>query len=111
MSALLRGLPHCAVRARQRYGIALSLQDVRKLARRCRSGEGRTETKPDGVSYHGLIHTERLLWIVYRSPAAGSPHRHGTVITIMPPGVGAYRAHRDHAHMQRRKGCYDRRRR
>ena len=107
----VNSLPHCAVRARQRYGIELSLLDVRELAKRCRDGEGRMETKPDGVSFHGLIHAERMLWLVYRSPAAGSTHLHGTVITIMPPGVGAYRAHRDHAHMQRRKGEYERRRR
>jgi hypothetical protein len=107
----MNDVPHCALRARQRYGIELSLADVGALARRCRGGEGRMETQPDGVSFHGLIHGERMLWVVYRSPAAGSPHRDGTVITIMPPGVGASRAHRDHAHMQRRKGRYERRRR
>ena len=104
-------LPHCAQRARERYGLLLGLADVRALAERCRAGEGRMETRPDGVSFHALIHAERILWIVYRSPAAGSPHRGGTVITIMPPATGAARAHRDHAQMQRRKGCFERRRR
>jgi hypothetical protein len=107
----MSGLPHCALRARQRYGIALSLADVVDLARRCRAGEGRMETKPDGISFHGLIVGERLLWIVYRSPAAGSRHEHGSVITIMPPDVGRYRAHRDYDHMRRRKGERGRRRR
>lgn len=99
----MNGLPHCVGRTRQRYGIVLSPFDVRDLAMRCGDGEGRLETKPDGIAYHALIWGDRILWVVYRSRAHGSTRRHGTIVTIMPPSVGADRCQRDHRHVLRRK--------
>lgn len=96
-----RKLPHCAVRAQERYGITLDSADVRALARRCHQGEGLMETKPDGSAYHTLVVGERVLWLVYRRD---SRRPYGTVVTIMPPAAGNYRSMRDHRFMNKRLG-------
>jgi hypothetical protein len=88
-------LPHCAVRAQERYGITLTRRDVEDIAKRCMAGEGKAETKPDGTQYHVLIVGDRVLWLVYRAPSAGGPRPFGTVITVMPPSVANTRIWRD----------------
>lgn len=95
-------LPHCAVRAQERYGITLNYLDIRAMAQRCQGGEGLMETKPDGVRYHTLIVGERVLWLVYRTPEAAGRKPYGSIVTIMPPGIGNYRAMRDNAFMRKR---------
>ena len=72
--------PHAIVRAKERYGIDLSMADLRQLERRCAKGEGYCGGNQDGTSYHSLVLFDRVLWCVYRETR---------IITIMPPTVGA----------------------
>jgi hypothetical protein len=102
-------LPHCAVRAKQHYGIDLSWSDVGALVKRCKAGEGKMETCPDGTTFHTLIFDNRMLWCVYRSRAAGASKHDGVILTIMPPNVGSARARRDYHAMVRRRGEHTRR--
>jgi len=97
---------HCVVRAKERYGIDLSIADVVRLSKRCLKGEGHTGGKPDGTHFHVLIEQERVLWIVYRPPANGSRHPHGTIITVMPSSVGASMAGKHAQFAARRRGEY-----
>ena len=103
-------LPHCAVRAKERYGIDLSWADVHELRRRCQAGEGFTGDKQDGTRFHTIVFAGAVLWVVYKPPGL-SRHECGTVVTIMPPTVATSVAQRDRRHMQRRTGRYERRRR
>jgi len=101
----VNGLPHAAVRAKERYGIDLSKGDIIDLAKRCYAGEGLMETTRDGKRMHALIVGERVLWLVYLHPKGGrSYHQHGTVLTIMPPQIAAVRSSRDTAYRRRRLG-------
>lgn len=76
-------LPHAAVRAKERYGLDLSIDDIRALATRCLRGEGLFKTDPDGGQHHTLILNDRVLWAVYRPPGNGR-HPLGEVVTVLP---------------------------
>ena len=80
-------IPHAAQRARERYGIVLSLTDLQDMSRRCLKGEGLLRRDDDGASHHTLIVGERVLWVVYRPPGPGR-HEHGEIATVMPSSVG-----------------------
>lgn len=78
---------HAADRARERYGIDLTFDQVLELARRCKRGEGLLETQPSGIRRHALVFGDRVLWAVYAPPTEAKPD--GVVITITPPASGA----------------------
>lgn len=77
---------HAAIRAMERYGVELTLEDIRWFARRCLKDEGLLETQADGAQRHTLIHDGRVLWVVYRPPGEGRP-KDGIVVTITPPSA------------------------
>lgn len=92
----MSGIPHAAIRARERYGINLSLFDIIDLAKRCYAGEGLVETIKRDRQVHALVFKERVIWLVYIHPSSGrSRHKHGTVLTIMPPQIATGRCYRD----------------
>lgn len=107
--------PHAISRARERYGIELTVQDLNDLAKRCLAGEGLLETVRRGIRYHALIWGERVLWLVYELPppdrVQGDSPRWGTIITVMPPVVGQFKAGNDYERMVRRKGQWNHARR
>lgn len=80
-------IPHAIQRAKERYGIDLSVDDLTGLSARCQAGEGRTGGTEDGAQFHVLILRDRVLWLVYRRPVP--PHKFGSVVTVMPASVGA----------------------
>lgn len=97
--------PHCIQRARERYGINLSWQDLLQIQARCEAGEGRTGKKQDGTHFHMIPFENQVLWVVYK-PAHVSRHGVGTVATIMPSNVAdALRAY-DAQNMRKRTGNY-----
>lgn len=96
-------IAHAMQRANERYGIDLSWADLHAIAKRCKAGEGYTDSKADGVShFHIIIFGERVLWVVYRRPKAGEPD--GIVVTIMPPQVATRLNKRDAQQIERRRG-------
>lgn len=103
MSEIRGSEPHAIIRARQRYGIELTVEDLISFARRCLKGEGRMETEERGSQHHALIWNTRVLWIIYAPPGLGRTGRWGTVVTVMPPHVGDARSRQDHLHMRARK--------
>lgn len=105
-----RKVPHCAIRAKERYGIDLSWEDVEAISRRCLAGEGRIGGNPDGAQFHMIIFGDRVLWVVYRPPALTNS-KFGVVVTIMPPKVAETAVKRDRRHQARRTGDYERRKR
>lgn len=89
-------------RAKERYGIDLSWADLKAIGKRCKAGEGYTDSKPDGSHYHVIILGDRVLWVVYRRPSPFDPD--GIVVTIMPPEIGGKLVARDSKHIKRRTG-------
>lgn len=75
---------HAVSRARERYGIDLDAGDA---ARRCQAGEGLMHHMANGRSLHALVVGERIVWLIYLPPEAGSRDRYGTVMTTVPPGA------------------------
>jgi hypothetical protein len=102
--------PHCITRARERYGIDLSWQDLRQIEARCDKGEGRTAKKPDGTHFHLITFANQVLWIVFE-PASVSRHGVGRVVTIMPPNVAKVLTVNDAINMRKRTGQYKLRKR
>lgn len=101
-----RKQPHCAIRARERYGIDLTGDDVISISRRCLAGEGRIGGNPDGARFHLIVFAERVLWVVYRPPSPDSAE--GAVVTIMPPEIANVAVARDNEHRRRRTGDWRR---
>lgn len=99
-------LPHACLRAKERYGLDLSIADLRVIARRCRAGEGRTESNQDGTQFHLIVWGERVLWIVYRPPGRGVTLADGVVLTVMPPHVGSVASRHNERRAARRRGDY-----
>lgn len=89
-------------RAKERYGIDLSWADLHDICRRCKAGEGYTDSRDDGSHFHIIVFGERVLWVVYRRPRPMDPD--GVVVTIMPPQKAQALLHRDSKHMERRQG-------
>jgi len=98
-------IPHAALRARERYGIELTLADLQAMSLRCLKGEGLLKRDPDGASHHTLIVGERVLWVVYRPPGPGR-HENGEIATVMPNSVGQKHAERGAQHRFRRLHGY-----
>ncbi|WP_428668097.1 hypothetical protein [Reyranella sp.] len=103
-------VPHCAVRAKERYGLDLTWDDVNAIANRCADGEGRTGGKPDGTQFHMIIFADHVLWVVYK-PGTVARNRRGMVVTIMPPTVALSAVKNGCRHKARRTGDYELRRR
>jgi hypothetical protein len=78
---------HAQERAYERYGLVLSLNDLRDIARRCMEDEGIQETQDDGIQRHVLIVGDRVLWVIYKPPN-DCTHRYGHIVTITPPNKG-----------------------
>jgi len=97
-------LPHACVRAKERYGLDLSIDDLNTIARRCRAGEGRTESNQDGTQFHLIVWSERVLWVVYRPPGPAVDLADGVVLTVMPPHVASVAAKRHARRAARRRG-------
>ena len=99
---------HAMQRAKERYGIDLSWQDLHAIAKRCKGGEGYTHSKPDGSHFHVIVFGERVLWVVYKRPSPLDPD--GIVKTIMPPRVATVMNKRDAQQIARHRGRRARRR-
>lgn len=97
-------LPHACLRAKERYGIDLNWSDLRAIARRCKAGEGRTGTQPDGRQYHMILWGDRILQVVYLPKR--SLLSDGIVLTIMPPEIAVAAAKRADLEAARRRGDY-----
>lgn len=93
---------HVADRAWERYGIELSLADVIAITLRCKAGEGRTHSDPDGVQHHAIIFNDHVLWMVYKPPTISGKHHNGMLVTVMPPRVAAKIRKDDFNHRARR---------
>jgi hypothetical protein len=102
--------PHCIQRARERYGINLSWQDLRQIEARCEAREGLTAKKPDGTRFHCITWGNQVLWIVFE-PASVSRWGVGRVVTIMPPNVADALRSSDAENMRKRTGQYKLRKR
>jgi hypothetical protein len=72
---------HAAVRAKERYGVDLALDDVKELARRCSTGEGYVADERHGTKRHALVVGSRIVWVIYRPDV----HRDGIIVTVLPP--------------------------
>lgn len=107
---LVRKIPHCAIRAKERYGIDLTWDDIEAISKRCLAGEGRIGGNPDGAQFHLIVFGERVLWTIWRPPAITNT-KIGVIVTIMPPEVATAAVKRDYKHQARRKGDYERRKR
>jgi hypothetical protein len=83
---------HSVSRARERYGIDLDAGDA---ARRCQAGEGLTHHMANGRSLHALVVGDRVVWLIYLPPEAGSRDRYGTVMTTVPPNAAQKRVVHD----------------
>ena len=94
---------HAMERARERYGIELTFNDILQMSRRCAKGEGRTETTESGTTHHTLIVGDRVLWVIYKH-AALVGNADGRILTVLPAGAAIGRAIRDVQHMNRRNG-------
>jgi hypothetical protein len=102
--------PHCITRARERYGIELSWQDLRQIEARCEAREGLTAKKPDGTRFHCITFDKHVLWVVFE-PAAVSWRGVGRVVTIMPPNVADALRSSDAENMRKRTKNYKLRKR
>lgn len=100
----VRKVPHCAIRAKERYGIDLTWDDVRELTKRCRKGEGHTGTTRDGKQFHMIIFGARVLHVVYKPEKSDD----GIVLTIMPPEIARVTAANSGRQAARRKGEFGR---
>lgn len=101
---------HAAQRAKERYGIDLTLEEVRDIARRCQKGEGRERTVHGG-QHHSIVHGDRVLHVVWRPPD-GTRHEFGEVVTILPVAAANAKVVFDGVHRIRRKrGFFPKRRR
>jgi len=104
-------VPHAAIRAKERYGLDLSLDDVRALAKRCLGGEGLTERQVDGSQRHTLVVDDRVLWVIYWPPG-GNRHHLGEIATVIPAGSAARKqCCRDFNHKFRRLNGFSKRQR
>jgi hypothetical protein len=104
--------PHAISRARERYGIILTIADLACLAMRCRKREGHVETQENGRQRHMIIWQERVLWVIWQPPPAGATSAHwGAVVTVLPVAAAADTAWRHHKHMKKRRGEFGNRRR
>lgn len=83
---------HAITRARERYGIELSKQDILVIGRRCGAGEGRQHlgASGNGETYHSIVWGDRVLWVVFRSKAAGARYDKGVVVSIVPARTANY---------------------
>ena len=97
---------HAAERARERYGIELTFQDVLDFAKRCKRGEGYLMTERNGAQRHTLIHCERVLWVVWMPPTPLKPY--GVVVTITPPNHSATKRVVSNASQQKLRRLGDR---
>ena len=94
-------IAHCAIRAKERYGILLEWDDLLALAKLCREKKGflRLEGKTE---HHGVVYRERVLEVCFNPEA-------GIIVTILPPdaiGQKVARAHDDWVKHRKRRGRY-----
>lgn len=85
---------HATHRAWERFGLALSKDDMRQLADRCRKGEGCVETFR-GKRRHALVFGEQVLWAIY------DPRSH-KIVTITDGSVARGVTRRGSRHQWRR---------
>lgn len=86
---VIRKIPHAIVRARQRYGLKLSTDDLRVIALQCAEGSCRLAYLPNGRERHLVEVHGRALVVVYRPhlgvSSLNTPHQGaGSIITILP---------------------------
>lgn len=97
--------PHAITRARERYGIDLTRDDLSAIGARCRQGEGLVETEESGRTHHLIVLGTTVVHVV-AAPLKHHYHRRVDIITVMPADYANKRARRDHQHKIRRKrGC------
>jgi len=89
---------HAATRLRERYGIAATWPDIRRLTHRCAHGEGLVEVQGDGSQLHAIVIDDRVVWLIFQPVTE-------EIVTALPPrpeaaGNGAMR---DFEFMIRRK--------
>jgi len=100
---------HAAQRAFERYGIDLTLEQVREIARRCQKGEGREHTV-HGAQHHTIVHGDRVLHVVWRPPGEDR-HEFGEVVTILPINAANQKAKISAGHRFRRQHGFTTRKR
>lgn len=78
-------IPHAILRARERYGLNLSLTDLWNISEQCKLGYGRMKIHPGGAEKHVVfIHGMELL-VVWWPPTYGAhPKPDGVVATVLP---------------------------
>lgn len=83
---------HAAQRAAERWGLALTWDDLRAIALICKRGSGCSGRQVGGREFHTVIFADRVLNVVYRRHAP--PERDGVVLTILPKDAreNVYRA-------------------
>lgn len=83
------GRPHCLDRARERYGIELTIAELKELTRRCRQGEGVQKNAPHmktGARAHMICFADKVVDCVWRPPN-GDHNVDGFIVTILPAGT------------------------
>ncbi len=100
------GEPHCIVRARERYGLDISVDELKGLTLRCFKGEGyQPHVKGKYCARgHFLVYGSKVLECLWRPPS-GDHNVHGVIVTIVPQATfHRWRGKEDFNQMMRRKG-------
>lgn len=84
-------VPHAIERALQRYGLKLTVADLRLIAFKCFDGYGRLKYMPNDTEKHLISYMGKNLVVIYKphfgTTNLASPFQSpGTILTILPPG-------------------------
>lgn len=79
--------PHAIARARERYGIELTISDLRQIVAKIRTGLSVVTRRRECSEVHLVLHDGTALLVVYR-PADRC------IATILPPGRNRTRSHK-----------------
>lgn len=83
------GRPHALDRAKERYGIDLTIADLKEMTSRCRAGEGIQKNVAglrQGARAHMLCLANMVIDCVWRPPN-GDHNVDGFIVTILPAGT------------------------
>lgn len=103
MEQALARVPHCIVRAKERYGLDITIEELKALTRRCHDGEGHQKNAAVRTGRgHTILYNNRVLDCVWLPPR-GDHNIYGTIVTIYPPGTLAKQVtFNDVRHMKKR---------